>query len=245
MGHKASSLKVYLSSFVLLVVGTCFAIRGDNCNTLTRTQTNKVESIASISRTTKDTAMPHTDYPPVLTFISCNHTVSPSLPSNLPLPLRPSYDHRTLLVSQPGNCLDCTIAFTKRNTTDVLVDFASQLRDCEYNYTRRASAAAKNNQHHDAEAIRRYGQAEMVSISRRRAEAVASLWEPFTTIWAGARKASRTGNRSIGKEPGVEMEVLKVEFVKAYESRITKVRLVWRDRDGRGSIVQRKDIDLI
>ena len=85
----------------------------------------------------------------------------------------------------------------------------------------------------------------MVSISRRRAEAVASLWEPFTTIWAGARKASRTGNRSIGKEPGVEMEVLKVEFVKAYESRITKVRLVWRDRDGRGSIVQRKDIDLI
>ena len=121
MGHKASSLKVYLSSFVLLVVGTCFAIRGDNCNTLTRTQTNKVESIASISRTTKDTAMPHTDYPPVLTFISCNHTVSPSLPSNLPLPLRPSYDHRTLLVSQPGNCLDCTIAFTKRNTTDVLV----------------------------------------------------------------------------------------------------------------------------
>ena len=189
--------------------------------------------------------MPHTNNPPVLTFISCNHKVSPCLASNLALPIRPSYDSRTLLITHPSNCLDCTIAFTKRNTTDVLVDFASQLRDCEHNYTRRASAAAKNNRHRDAEAIRRYGQAEMVSISRRRAEAVASLWEPFKVIWGGARKASRNGNRSMGKEAGVEMEVLSVEFVKAYESRITKVRLVWRDRDGRGSIVQRKDVDLI
>ena len=132
-----------------------------------------------------------------------------------------------------------------RNTTDVLTDFSSQLRDCENNYVRRANGIAKSNSptaKADAEATQRYGQAEMVAISRRRAEAVASLWLPFKAVWGGASRASRNGSRLSGR--GGEKEVLAVELASRYESRITKVKLYWRDQNGRGDVVERKDLDL-
>ena len=188
---------------------------------------------------------------PTLAFASCNHTISTfpdrPLPSNNALPRHPEYyrgsSPHSLLITSPSNCLNCTIALTTRNTRDVLIDFASQLRDCEYNYTRQANNAATSSANRAinremVEYIRRDGQAQMVSISRRRAEAVELLWVPMRRVWDGAGRSSRTGGR------GTEREVLNVEFRRGQGGKIERVRLSWRDENGRGSVVGREEIAL-